>query len=222
MKRVVTPELLDRDSGTPSQIALALSDLRRINRWFGGVRTTQSLVEYVCHKRRLISPSLLEVAAGAGDVPELVGERVKMRGIHLECTLLDRRGSHLKCRSNPRRVVGDALSLPVADSSFDLVSCCLFLHHLEPDALVRFVNESLGVCRVALLINDLIRDPLHLTLVYAGWPLYRSPMTRHDGPASVRAAYTIQEVLELLRSTAAGKVEISRHYLFRMGVVVWK
>ena len=37
MKRVVTPELLDSDSGTPVEIAAALSNLRQINRGSGGL-----------------------------------------------------------------------------------------------------------------------------------------------------------------------------------------
>jgi hypothetical protein len=43
MKRVVIPELLDAGSGTPAEIATALSDLRHINQWFGGVATTQAM-----------------------------------------------------------------------------------------------------------------------------------------------------------------------------------
>jgi hypothetical protein len=88
--------------------------------------------------------------------------------------------------------------------------------------VIQFVDEGLRVCRVALLINDLVRHPLHLALVYAGLPLYRSRLTRHDAPASVRQAYTPEELRELLARTAAAKIEISRHFLFRMGVVVWK
>ena len=56
------------------------------------------------------------------------------------------------------------------------------------------MNEGLRVCRVAVLINDLVRDGLHLSLVYAGLPLYRSRLTRHDAPASVRQAYTPAEM----------------------------
>ena len=44
MKRVLTPELLDTDSGTPAEVAASLGDLRRINRWFGGVATTEDMV----------------------------------------------------------------------------------------------------------------------------------------------------------------------------------
>jgi len=84
------------------------------------------------------------------------------------------------------------------------------------------VNEGLRVCRRAVIINDLIRHPVHLAMVLAGSPLYRSRLTRHDAPASVRQAYTIDEMRDMLRGTTAARVEISRHYLFRMGVIVWK
>jgi hypothetical protein len=53
-------------------------------------------------------------------------------------------------------------------------------------------------------------------------PLYRSRLTRHDAPASVRQAYTPDEIRTLLEKSGAAKVEIQRHYLFRMAVTAWK
>ncbi|HMK23330.1 MAG TPA: hypothetical protein VK466_13430, partial [Terriglobales bacterium] len=64
--------------------------------------------------------------------------------------------------------------------------------------------------------------PIHLGLVYAGMPLYRSRLTHHDAVASVRQAYTLEEILALLRRTGAARIEVKRYYLFRMGVIVWK
>jgi hypothetical protein len=52
--------------------------------------------------------------------------------------------------------------------------------------------------------------------------LYRSRLTRHDAVASVRRAYTVDEMRALLAGAAASHLEFSRHYLFRMGVLVWK
>ena len=221
MKRAAIPELLDSDAGTPSDIAASLSDLNRINRWFGGIATTDFLVGQVARELGLRSLSLLEVAAGVGTVPEAVAAALALAGIQVEVTLLDRAATHLT-NGNPRVVAADALALPFSDGSFDLVSCSLFIHHLPPDEVVRFVNEGLRVCRAAVLINDLIRHPAHLGLVYAGMPLYRSRITRHDAPASVRQAYTLDEMNDMLRRSEASRVEISRHFLFRMGVIVWK
>jgi SAM-dependent methyltransferase len=220
MKRVPSVELLDSDSGTPAEIAASLGDLRRINRWFGGVATTANMVARVAREAKQSCLSLLDVAAGSGYVAETVRCRLQLRGVRLQVTLLDRAPSHL--RNGNRMVAGDALLLPFRDAGFDLLSCNLFAHHLSPQELVRFVDEALRVCRVAVLINDLVRHPLHLSLVYAGMPLYHSRITRHDAPASVRQAYTPAEMQTLLAQSNAARVEIHRHYLFRMGVIAWK
>lgn len=220
MKRVATAELLDTDSGTPADVAASLGDLRRINRWFGGVATTEAMVKRVAREINQSSLSLLDIAAGSGYVPEKARERLEHRGLHLQVTLLDRAPSHLT--NGNRAVAGDALALPFRDTSFDLLSCNLFAHHLSPQQLVQFVDEALRVCRIAVLLNDLVRHPLHMSLVYAGMPLYRSRITRHDAPASVRQAYTPDEMRTLLAQSSAARVDIHRYYLFRMGVIAWK
>jgi len=220
MKRVVIPELLDTDSGSPAEIAAALSDLNRINRWFGGVSTTTSMIRRVAQRLGAPSLSMLEVAAGTGYVPERARQKLVHDGITLEVTLLDRTPSHLV--NGNRAVAGDVLALPFRDASFDLVGSVIFLHHLSPDQVIQSVNEALRVCRTAVLINDLVRDPVHLAMVYAGLPLFRSRLTHHDAPASVRQAYTSAEIHDLLKRTVATQIEIHRYYLFRMGVVVWK
>ena len=225
MIRVPTPELLDTDAGTPAEIAESLNDLRRINRWFGGTSTAVDLIRRVAHcEKGTIHLSLLEIAAGSGYVPRTARDRLAPHGIHLSLTLLDRSASHVgsALANGDGTIVADACQLPFRDSSFDLVSSNLFLHHLAPDELVACVREGLRVCRRAVLINDVIRHPIHLALVYAGMPLYRSRLTRHDAPASVLQAYKQEEMLALLRRTSAARIEIKTYYLFRMGVIVWK
>lgn len=221
MRRVVIPELLDTDSGTTAEITVALSDLCNINQWFGGVDTTQSMISQLARKVGTSSLSLLEVAAGAGYVPLSASARLRESGLNLQVTLLDRAHSHLNKNGNPA-VAGDALALPFANESFDVVSCCLFAHHLEPAEVIQFVNEGLRVCRIAVIINDVVRDPIHLALVYLSLPLYRSRFTHHDAPASVRRAYTVAEMHQILGQTAAAKVDVERYRLFRMGAIAWK
>ncbi len=221
MRRVVTPEILDSSDCPPAEVEKSLRDLSRINRWFGGVATTRKMIERVAAETGRKHFSLLEVAAGHGEVPKVAARQLAKRGITVEITLLDRAHSHL-LPGNPS-VVADALALPFPDNSFDLVSSSLFAHHLEPDELGRFVAEALRVCRVAVLINDLVRHPLHLGLVYAGWPLMRSHVSRVDGIASVRRAYTPEEIKTLFASYRAAKqLQARPHFLFRMGVVAWK
>src|SRR5229473_8047464 len=220
MKRIPTVELLDSDAGTPAEVAASLSDLRTFNRWFGGVSTTQRMIKQVASATAQSSLTLLEVASGSGYVPQTVRDHLRGSGVRLKITLLDRAPSHL--RGDAPAVVADAVSIPFRDASFDLVSCSLFAHHLATDQLMQFARESLRACRVALLINDLIRSPLHLALIYAGFPLYRSRLTRHDAPASVKRAYTLDEMNEMLREAGAAEVETETYFLLRMGVIAWK
>jgi SAM-dependent methyltransferase len=222
MQRISQAEILDSDACPPVEAEASLRDLCRINRWFGGVATTRAMIEHVASATGKKSFSVLEVAAGFGEVSKAAGRQLARRGITLDVTDLDRVRTHL-LRGN-RAVVSDALALPFPDCSFDLVSCSLFAHHLEPADLACFAAEALRVTRCAVLINDLVRHPMHLALVYAGFPLMRSYVSRLDGLASVRRAYVPEEMRRILASAAkpAPRVEISRHFLFRMGVIAWK
>jgi ubiquinone/menaquinone biosynthesis C-methylase UbiE len=221
MKRVVVAELLDTDAGTPREVEGSLKDLRMFNSWFGGVHTMASLLRRVARQRGLKDISWVDVAGGEGYVATRTQKSLARSGITSRPVILDRAPTHLSAR-HPE-VCGDALALPFRDDSFDAVGCSLFLHHLEPDEIVRFAREGLRVARHAFLIHDLQRHPLHLALGYLGMPLYRSRITRHDALASVRRAYTVEEVRKMLAPvTAADNIEISTFYLFRMGVIVWK
>lgn len=229
MQRVPIPELLDSDSGTPQEVESALRDLHRINRWFGGVAGTTSMLQDVARKTRLHRLSVLEVACGRGDLPKMAREKLQQRGIELDISLLDRQLSHLPRDNNGLNsngshysVVGDALTLPFSECAFDVVSCNLFVHHLSPDQLLTFVNEGLRVSRYALVINDLRRSWIHLALVYLSLPLYASRLTHSDAPASVRQAYQSDEIVGLLKASQARSVELRRYHIYRMGVIAWK
>jgi hypothetical protein len=220
MKRVPQQELLDDDLGTPEEIAASLNDLRSINLKFGGVATSRSLLKRAMQSAGISHATLLEVAAGDGFA---IREAVKglNKGLHVEVTALDRRGSHLSNGSG-KVVTGDALHLPFSDNAFDFVSCGLFVHHLEPQEVVRFISGSLRVARHALLINDLIRSRLHLSLVQLSAPVFSSRLTKHDAPASVRQAYTIGELRDLIAKASPSRVDFSRHFFYRLGAIVWK
>jgi hypothetical protein len=202
-------------------VETSLADLRMFNRAFGGVRTMSSLLRRVAEQRGLKELSWVDVAGSEGFVAILTRKALARSGTAVHPVVLDRAVTHIN--GQLPSVCGDALALPFAGSSFDAVGCSLFAHHLEPEELIRFAREGLRVARHALLIHDLVRHPAHLALSYLGFPLYRSRLTRHDGPASVRRAYTQEEMRAILARAAPGaKIEIRRFYLFRMGVIVWK
>jgi ubiquinone/menaquinone biosynthesis C-methylase UbiE len=228
MQRVDAPEILDSDACSPAEVEISMRDMGRVNRWFGGVATTQKMVEHVAQASGTKNLSLLEVAAGSAEIPEIVRQRLARRGITLDLTLLDRAQSHFPQGSPILRnhgVVADALAMPFGGGAFDLVSCSLFAHHLNARQLAQFAREGLRVSRRALLINDLIRHPLHLALAFAGYPIMRSRIAWLDGLTSVRRAYLPEEIRTMIESAFSSEtvqVDISRNYLYRMGMIVWK
>lgn len=227
MQRVVIPELLDSDDCPLAEVQASLLDISLINRWFGGVATTRMLIERVAAASGRKQFSVLEAGAGLGEITKLVAKQLARKNISLDFTLLDLKQSHLPAdlKSGDHAVVANAISLPFSDGAFDLVNSSLFAHHLEPAEFSLFVKEALRVSRIGVLINDLVRHPLHVAIVYAGFPLMRSYVSHHDGVASVRRAYVPQEMREMIATSANGsrpRVEIFRHYLYRMGVIAWK
>jgi hypothetical protein len=222
LKRVPQHEVMDGDTETPEAVLESLGDLRLVNRWFGGVRTTSFLLRKAMSESGLRSASVLEVAAGDGYSITQAAERLKKQTLDVTPVCLDRRHLREQVHCCERTVVGDALELAFPPNSFDFVSCGLFVHHLSPAEVITFVNGALTVARRAVLINDLRRSPLHLALVYAGMPIFRSPISRFDSVASVKQAYTPGELRELISQTKAAEFDIYIRYLFRMGAIVWK
>jgi ubiquinone/menaquinone biosynthesis C-methylase UbiE len=222
MERVVTPELLDEDLGTPEEIRSTLLDLRGFNQNFGGFRSVTSLLRNVAAKNRLRSLSFLDVAGGTGDVADHARSALRRVGVEVRATVLDRALSHMAGGFGLERVAGDALHLPFASESFDVVGCNLFCHHLEPGDVVRFFNEALRVSRFAVIASDLRRNLFHWFVAYAGRITYRSRLTRNDAPASVRRAYTPSEISALASESSAASFEMTPYYFQRFGLILWK
>jgi len=222
MKRMPSRELLDEDLGSPDEIRDTLLDLRDINRNLGGFESMATMLRTVVTLRKLKSPTFLDAAGGAGDVADSVARELLADGIDVESTVLDRAVSHMNGKPRLNRVAGDALALPFAGRSFDIVGCNLFLHHLEPEEVITFRNEALRGARSAVIASDLRRNVFHWAAAYAGRMTYRSRLTRNDAPASVRQAYTMDEIGEIAKRTHAQSYDVDPYYFQRFGLILWK
>lgn len=222
MKRVPTRELLDEDLGAPEEIRDTLLDLCSINRNLGGFESMAAMLRTVAtlsHRRTL---TFLDAAGGTGDVADSVTCDLLADGTDVQATVLDRAMSHMNGQFQVNRVAGDALALPFVDSSFDVVGCNLFLHHLQPEEMITFFNEALRVARLAVIASDLRRNLFHWAAAYVGRLRYRSRLTRNDAPASVRQAYTMEEIGEIAKRTHAATHDINPFYFQRFGLILWK
>ena len=226
MQRLVDEEWLDFDQGTPAEISSALRSVSLVNRLFGGDRLHARLLQAaLAHiPPRETAPHILEVACGHADVLQAALLRL---AVPAQVTLLDRSAQHLPSRDEwprslqpPNFLVGDAIEIPLPDQSVDIVACCLFLHHLEPPQVACFLTDASRVARVAVVINDLERTYLHHALAQLFSGMDRSRISRHDGPVSVRRAYTHRELTRMLANTGHA-FRLERSYLYRLGAILW-
>ena len=228
MERIQKHELLDSDHWSGDEVACALGAIGRVNRFYGGHRMHKRLFQRVCSQFNLKKLQVLEVAAGYADVLQAASLMLKKQNVSLEISLLDRCAQHLPQSHNwhkdlhpPTLMTGDALDLELPDNSVDIVSCCLFLHHLSVDEARVFLREALRVSRVAVLINDVERKRVNYFLSLLQRFMDPSRLSRHDGPASVRQAYTYREMEDLLQETRCS-YELERGFLYRLGAIAWK
>jgi 2-polyprenyl-3-methyl-5-hydroxy-6-metoxy-1,4-benzoquinol methylase len=79
-------------------------------------------------------------------------------------------------------------------AGYDVVTCSLFLHHLDDADAGPFLRKAADATGRLLLINDLVRGPVAFALAWSGCHLLsRSPVVRYDGPVSVAAAFSLAE-----------------------------
>lgn len=220
--------MLDFDHWSPEEVACALCAIRRVNLLYGGNRMHKLLFQEVTSRISTKDLEILEVASGHADVLQAAAKMLLKQGFRLRLSLLDRSRLHLPARCDwdaslpePNLLTGDAMSLPLADNSVDIVSCCLFLHHLSTDEASAFLKEALRVARVAVLVNDVERKRTNYWLSHLQTLVDPSRISRHDGPTSVRQSYTYMEMEDLLRKTGS-EYALQRGFVYRLGATLWK
>lgn len=226
MRRVTTEELLDDDRGTPQEIAQSFDDLWRINRWLGGLSNCLQMIRRVFERTGASTARILDVGAGDSRMAQRLRDELSRRGIQAQFFALDRRLTHLRNgHSNSRTVpavAADVFNLPFGENSFDVVMCNLFLHHFSGQSALNLLRRMAEVARHAVIVNDLERNLLPYLFIRAALPLARSRITRFDGPASVRQAYTRGELRQLAESAGFRNFEVERMGAYRLGMTIWK
>ncbi len=213
------PEFLDGPLDDPRTLAGNLRDLRRVNRWLGGVSLTSAAVAALAAHRGDLT--LLDVGTGGADIPVGLLAEAARSGRRLQVVGTDSRPEILAAAAiaapGVTRVEGltlevaDGRSLPYADDTFDVVHASMVLHHLEPDEGVAFLRELARVARLGIVVNDLDRGRLAWLGAWTmSHTLTANRYTRHDAPLSVRRAYRLDEALALIRSSGLAPVRTVR------------
>ena len=201
----------------------AYRELAIINRHLGGIRAIERFLpgnagaEREPDRAKPKEILMLDVAAGGCDVGEALIDKRGARVVSLD---LCYKGLKFARKSWP--LVGDAMELPFADNTFDVVMASLFFHHLSESQCVRAFRNMWRVSRGLVLVNDLHRHPVayvSIRVLTAGFS--KSVMVRHDGPVSVLRAFKPRELLQFAKE-AGVPARVHRSFPFRLVLVARK
>ena len=226
--RVLVPELMDNPAIDPAEHRRALEGLRRVNTLCRtGTQVAQEIL-LVAKKFNRKSVRVLDIGCGSGDVACNVARRLAGR---IECQVVgwDISPTAVECAnrnwsaSQKQNPSPKLLSLKVhfeqadvfkpKDLQFDIVYCCLFLHHFTEPQAVEVLQAMKRIASLTVMVDDLVRSRWGYTLAQIGCQLLsRSPVVHFDGPQSVRAAFTVPEARRLATQAGMNSCTIRRHW----------
>jgi 2-polyprenyl-3-methyl-5-hydroxy-6-metoxy-1,4-benzoquinol methylase len=213
------PEVMDQPDLDPHQHRRALRGLQRINALSGSASILWPALRGLA--RQTAAPlRVLDIATGAGDVPLRLWKRSRRAGLEIQFAGCDQsptaleyaRGQAERHRADIPFFAWEVVNGPLP-GGYDVLTCSLFLHHLEEEKVVDLLRRLREAARRMVLINDLRRGTDGLLLAYLGTRvLSGSPVVHTDGPLSVRAAFTLPEVRDLARRAGLDGATVARHW----------
>ena len=211
-------EILDNPSVDPELMRRSMRDVERANVMFGGRRAALAELEDTLRKLP-DGATFLDVGTGRGDIPAALKERAgnfgkRIRTIGIDQSLPLVTGHY---PGNDVIVRGNALSLPFADSSVDVVLASQVLHHFPESTAIAFVREMNRVARHRVVISDLRRSVVAATGLWVGsFLLGFHPVSRHDGVVSVMRGFVPSELAEIVSNATGQRPVITRRLGFRL------
>jgi len=221
------PELMDEVDLEPERHVRALRALARIN----AVSRSAARIWSELERLEAAGQSLrvLDVACGGGDVLLRLARRARDEGRQMELEGCDTSAvavAHARAEAESlgldarffRRDVLEA-GLP---TGYDVFCSSLFLHHLEESRAVSLLGDMSRKARRLVVVQDLRRTRFGDLLAWLGTrTLTRSGVARTDGPRSVQAAFTLDEVRGLARRAGMDEARLSPCWPQRF-LLVWR
>ncbi len=223
------PEQIDRTWNDPHVLADNLSDLRRINKYFGSSGFMRAsilrLMRNIPDDREV---RILDVATGSADHPAEIARTLAALQRPFSIVAVDKNPQILEIASRALRgidgiqlVEADALNLPFPPESFDIVICSLALHHFSDEDAVRLLQRMRALAKSGVVVNDLRRNGFAVAVIW----LYvhiatRNPLTRSDSHLSILRAFTAEELAALARRAGLAGFKIQKKPFFRLFLTV--
>ena len=217
-------ELMDRPQPVSAELERDLDNLIALNRHFGSHRLLRRFLAGWLRPDRAYR--VLDLCTGAADLPRVMLDWARPRGIALHIDAVDSQPATLaiaekKCADYPEIHFHQADVLKYDTTlRYDFVHCSLALHHFSDENAALLLRRCRELSTRFALVADLERSPLTTAGVWAVTAtLFTDPMTKHDGRLSARRAFSFAEMRAL--TEAAGWQEFGHARFLFCRQAVW-
>ena len=225
------PELLDQTDVSPADRKHAYDGLDRLQRWgltarrlYAAARPTlQAAIASDPNHR----PRWVDLACGSGRILTDVVQLAAADDITLDPYGVDFSDKSLDLAQANAAAAGvegitwvrsDLVADPMPEPAIgaEVVSCSLFLHHLETDAIVAVLAKAAAAGQL-LLVDDLRRNRRSFAMAWLGGRLLtRSRIVQIDGAISVRAGLEPDELRAIADDAGLQAATITTQWPQRM------
>ena len=225
-ERSYQSEIMDDLEVSGPVIDQTLRELDLINRKLGGNKISLSAFQAFLDRQKV--NSLADLGCGGADILIAMAEKARAAGVKVAFFGIDANphivqyaSTHTRDWENISVTCENIFSPEFSKNRYDLIHCCLFLHHFTEEELVNLLKQFRKQAKLGIIINDLHRHWLAwwsiklLTLLFS-----RSYMVRNDAALSVARGFRKHELIHILKKAEIENYSLRWKWAFRWELII--
>jgi 2-polyprenyl-3-methyl-5-hydroxy-6-metoxy-1,4-benzoquinol methylase len=224
--RSAEKELLDETNIQQDLLFKNLRELDILNRNTGGhAITLKGIKQLVTDHTKIYH--IIDLGCGSGDSLRAIADWaresnfiVQLTGVDMNSDIIEYLNKHCSTYPEITGFTADYQEFLNRNTSFDMVLCSLFCHHLNEDELLSLFTYFNEKVTTGFVINDLRRNWL---AYYSAWFFTRllngTILAKNDGPVSVLRAFKTSELRHLLEKANIRNYTIQKERIFRFLII---
>ena len=206
-------------------IAQTLKELNTINRRLGGNQISISAFKKLAKNNQGLV--LADLGCGGGDIMAQMAKWSKRKksgatfiGIDANPHIVEYARFNTKDHKEISYQAINIFSDEFKKQHFDIIHCCLFVHHFTSEELAVLFRQFRGQARKGVIINDLHRHPLaYWSILFLTSLFSKSSMVKNDASVSVARGFKKNELRSILKEAGIKDYELTWKWAFRWKLV---
>ncbi len=217
-------EIMDDLDISGPVIDQTLRELNTINRRLGGNQISISAFKNFAKGNEI---KLADLGCGGGDIMAEMAKWSRKKDINASFVGIDANPHIVEYAKKNTRQYSEISYKPInifsddfQKEKFDLIHCCLFVHHFTTEELVVLFRQFKNQARLGVIINDLHRHPLaYWSILFLTSLFSKSSMVKNDASISVARGFKKREIIEIMDRAGISNYKLTWKWAFRWKLV---